>query len=389
MSRIKMLIFVRDEEYSKCLTDYLIHNCSQRFEVVAWSEELSYGENEPMNTRVDILLLEEGLAIPARKSMEIGIVITLTEGKELNQENQLNQKNQEKQKNQGVINKYQCGTVLLNQVIRIYAENNPQHCIIPTEGKRTKAIAIYSPLGGAGKTTIAVALSIQAAWEGKSVFYLNLENTASTYLYFDGVQENSLSNVLYYLKQTRGNITTIIEAAKCIDPHYGISFFKQPTSVLDIKESLSKEIGLLIQLIVGTGQYDNVFIDMSSCIEQNNLAVLDAADEILMVCTHEEISELKTSIILNEFEMLEKSKHYHILDKVHIVMNKCEGSPNSEEGDKYCGKNIMIRVPKVTGLMISHGSKLRPDLNCALGTAIHSIEFQLNNKYLYTERAKN
>jgi cellulose biosynthesis protein BcsQ len=323
-----------------------------------------------MKTSADILLVEEDLIISVKKSREAKLVITLTELTPPYQENEKS------------INKYQCGDVLVNQVLSIYAQNNPQAYIIPTEGRQTKVIAIYSPLGGAGKTTIAVALSIQAAWEGKSVFYLNLENIASTDLYFDGLQENSLSNVLFYLKQTKDNTSARIEAAKCIDSHYRISFYKQSASVLDIRENLSKEIELLVRLLAGTGQYDHVFIDMSSCIEQNSLSVLDVADEILMVCTQDEISELKTRIILNEFEMLEKSKDYHILKKVNIVLNKYEGSLDIEHGDKYCGENIMIRVPRVMGLTMFHDSRLRPDLNGPFGTAIHCIQREINNKYL-------
>ena len=51
------------------------------------------------------------------------------------------------------------------------------------ESNKTKLVSVYSPIGGAGKTTIAANACINCAREGMKVFYINLETIGSTFCF--------------------------------------------------------------------------------------------------------------------------------------------------------------------------------------------------------------
>jgi len=88
-------------------------------------------------------------------------------------------------------------------------------------------VAIYSPIGGSGKTTVAVNSAVHCAKKGLEVFYLNLENFQSTPLYFNCKKERNLSELLRCLKQGR-NVAAKIRQIKQKDADYGVHYFVPP-----------------------------------------------------------------------------------------------------------------------------------------------------------------
>lgn len=57
------------------------------------------------------------------------------------------------------IYRYQWLDKLLSRVLAIYYEHNQQAGKYLARSKKTQVLTVYSPIGGAGKTTIAVNLS--------------------------------------------------------------------------------------------------------------------------------------------------------------------------------------------------------------------------------------
>lgn len=369
MSKIRILIADRDKDYNKSLADYLMYHFPQSIEVDSCSDEALLNEYiKGQEIKIDILLLNENFKPVCEKIPEEIMVITLIEEKKIFSENRKS------------ICKYQCGDEIINQVLSLCAGKSLCGSLVYRDSKRSRVVAVYSSAGGVGKTTLAIGLSIQTAWEGKNIFYLNLENIPSTELYLGGEQESSLSNVLYYLKHNKkDNIFTKIEAAKCIDPVYRISYFKRPDSLQDIKENLAEELGLLIEQLASGGQYERVFIDMSSCFDGNTISVLEICDDILLVYTPDAISKVKTGMLFEELTKLEKSKNISLLDKVSLVLNMCEENKSAEEFAISCfGKSSNISIPKYPGLLVPYLDRFKPDLDGAFGTTLYKLSRTLD-----------
>ncbi|MCR4441964.1 MAG: hypothetical protein QHH10_07215 [Peptococcaceae bacterium] len=364
MARIHVVIADKDEEYSGSLVDFLLSHYSSRFEVTSFNEDSFLRDYlEKKKESVDLLLLGPGFTLEKRDWDGAGVVVFLA-GEEPLPENE-----------KETIFKYQCGERLVNQIMDIYARKNSKFSFPPGGSKKTRVVAFYSAAGGTGKTTLAVGSSLHSAWEGKSVFYLNLEMTPSTELFFSGEQGCSLSNVLFFLRKGGGDLAHKVDGARCEDCfHNGIYFFKPHASALDLKENLASELRLLVNILGLTRRYDRIFVDMSACLDSNNLAVLEACDEIMMVVTGDVVQAKKTNALLKELQSIENSKGAGLLGKIKYVVNMCETrNPPEARPPGFAGQDVYCEVPRVGSLVIPRHGKYGLDLNSCFGEAIYRL----------------
>ncbi len=364
MSKLHIVIADPDEAFVDGLLRYLLTNHAERFEVSSFTEKtylyhyLSSGQ-----AKADMLLIHPRL-LDEKVPWE-GIKTVLLEEEESEDTNTP----------KGLkIAKYQCGDQFVNRIMELYSQENLRGLPPWIGQQKTKTIVVYSPAGGVGKTTVAMGLCIQAAWEGKSVFYLNLEDLASTELYLAGEHEQSLSNVLLYLREEKKNLARKIEEAKTTDPQYKIHYFQPPANVLDYHEDLSGELRKLVKELVAVKQYDRIIIDLSSSLHSNNLAMLEACDEVLVVCTPDMTVSVKIKLLLNELEAITCRSGLNILEKTSFLLNKYEPLASlTVENQYYIAAQGLLKIPKVDDLLVPYGEKYRIDMNSAFGTAMYQL----------------
>ncbi|WP_460997254.1 hypothetical protein, partial [Staphylococcus aureus] len=100
-----------------------------------------------------------------------------------------------------------------------------------------------------------------------------------------------------------------IEGAGCIDPKYRVHYFPPPDSVMEMEEILPDELQRLVRQIKAMRQYDIVFVDMSSCFNSRNIALLEACDEILFVIAQDSLSNTKAKSFINELDILSQKNN--------------------------------------------------------------------------------
>ena len=375
MGKLNLVIIDRDIDYVNCVSDYLISEQAQNFFVSTYTEESAIAEFIAAETE----MITDGIFLVCREfyeqvlHKEKGLVILLADEVSI-----------VKQKDEGrAIYKYQYGNRLVAEILKIFAEEGALGNTFnngfarKAKGKKHKIIGVYSPIGGVGKTTIAVGACIQSAWEGKNVFYLNLENIATTPLYFQGKQEESLSNILYYLKCNSPNLCLQIEGAKCVDPLYNIHFFQPPDSSYDFTEDVSQELCCLLQELRKSRQYDLIFIDFSSAINKNNLAVLRNCDDLLLVAEENFTSVVKIKCLLKELHLLlSREEETELRERFNLVLNKTLHAvvDNGEELNITINqKGVLSRIPLVENLTIFQDGVFKLDLNSSFGKAIYQL----------------
>jgi len=362
VSTLRLVIADKDKSYLDSFVDYLVSCHAQRFHAVAFTKEACLCEYlDKSSTRPDILLVEREFLqyLPERENKHVIV---------LQGENPALPGAGEK-----AIFKYQCGDKIVSRMLEIYSGGNPHLYYLPDGSKKTRAIAVYSPVGGVGKTTIAAGASIKSAWDGKAVFYLNLEEIASTALYFEGEQEQNLSGILYHLKHGTKSPDILIKTARAVDPEYNIHFFKPPDSILDLKEELAGELKALLWELKKTGQYDRIFIDMSSGLDKNDLAVLEVCDDILVVCSQEPAGILKINALVREFELLSRGRGLCLLEKASFVLNRYESPVMPGIENIGIGGRDILKVPKIPNIFVPFGEKHRLDMNSEFGAAVHEL----------------
>jgi cellulose biosynthesis protein BcsQ len=386
MTRIELLIADDDQDYVHCLVDYIMFEHAAKFTVTSFTEVAAFlrfleeGIKPP-----DVLLVGFPMAqlvekVPPEKR---GLVLVLSG------ERQAEGAGTDGEGFGGLgpqIYKYQYGEKIIGEVLRFLAEETSASAAreysFRHERRATKVIGFFSPVGGVGKTTLAVGASIQTAWEGKSCFYLNLENMASTPLYFTGEQEENLSGVLYYLKNKAPNLSLQLEKAKCIDPVTKIAYYQPPDSIIDFKEDISAELKALLQELRAGGQYERIMVDLSAEVNKNNLTVLRACDRIVLLAEQNMTSLLKLRKMYRELQLLTSREGWDITEKMLVVLNKYKYPDDEEkeaelhETEEECrvrGKGVLLKIPLVYDLTIFQEGRYRLDLNSDFGKALYEV----------------
>lgn len=206
------------------------------------------------------------------------------------------------------VNKYQRISSVLSQVIGLYAEVAPGSAM---EGKCGRITVVWSPAGGVGKTSVALARAVGTAADGKQARYLDLEYfSASPVLFRD--PGNSLSAVF---EQMVGNMALRLQGLQNIDRSTGVSYFGQPSNYDDMNALNREETVSLIEA-AGEGM-DELVIDLPGVCDQKTLAVFEMADQIILVMDASSTAQCK----LQQF-MTQNSVYRRFANKMLLVANK-------------------------------------------------------------------
>lgn len=362
MARLKLIIADTDETYVSSMMEYIMLNHSHKFQVSSFTDKqclIEFLSDESNN--VDVLLIESSLYSDDIPRQNIANVVLLAAE---NVDNGIS----------GCysILKYQQGDKIVSDIFNLYAQKDNGEQISVTGDKKTKLVAVYSPIGGSGKTTIATSCSIQAAQRNFKVFYLNLEDFQSTPLFCNCKSESNLSNILYYLKDKSNNLQLRIEGAKLYDTEYDLHYFAPPESLLDLQDTKPEELQTLLGEFKNMGQYDLVFVDMSSSFDDRNIAILEACDEVLLVIPQDAVSDIKIELFSKEMTILKERRGIDFVNKINMVLNKYNAYMALEvDTAEVCGKCIEYYIPAVPGMNSIKGNNRLMDLQ---GDFTESIE---------------
>ena len=311
MRKLNLVIADSDENYINSLENYLMVHYSKRFDVYTFTtSEYLTAFLDSNEKRTDILLYCPHIfSVPVslqKTVVSIAFVDNILSGT---------------LDNSTSVYKFQHTEKLISDILRIYSNNGGDNIIFSGQ-KNTLTAAVFSSAGGAGKSSIAVGCSVMCARRGMKVFYLNLENVPSTTLYFKGNAEENFSNIIYYLKDRKHNLSMMLEGARSVDPDSKVNYFLPPDNILDMQELEPDELERLIRQIQTSAQYDAVFIDMAGGLSLLNSVVLKICDAIIQVCQPGEISSCKNISMASGLDILERKYSIDLTGKIVTVLNK-------------------------------------------------------------------
>ena len=218
------------------------------------------------------------------------------------------------------------GENLYETIRRVYKlqeeERTKMSFFIPSEAgassKKVKAgtaghvIAVYSPQGGAGVTTIATNMAIALMREGTRVVLIdgNLQwgdvgvflNLTSKYTIGD------LADAITELDQALIESVTISHAS-------GLKVLLAPRTPEDAERIAPSDLSLIIQEM--SRYYDYIIVDMPKRVDDITLSILDSAERIILVATPTLPSIKNVRVVLELFLTLD-----YPAEKVMFVMNR-------------------------------------------------------------------
>lgn len=309
MKNIQIAVADEDVVYLKQLTNYLISS-EHKFNIFSFSkiESLVSFLNDPKN-KTDILLLSEDMRCTETDRCNASVKIILSD------------EDIDEIDGYESVKKYQKTSNLMNSVMLIYGTNSG-HADALSKGERsTRYVGVYSPVGGSGKTTLALILSHTLAQQGKKVFYQNLENIDSTRNILPMEAQMSLSDLLVDIRTKENGTGLKLISKMCTPQKIGFSYINPPDSSLELNEvSIDEKITLLKEL-GKISQFDVVMLDFESELNSDKLCLLQMCDKVIVPILPDVISINKMMQLFREIKLREelssfKGKAIYVVNKI-------------------------------------------------------------------------
>lgn len=294
--RIQLLIADRDLDYTEHLSKVLAEKYADVFEVSACSSGEQLAELL-IHHSYDMALLSPELAMGANLS-GVRLPLLLWDGTAAEWSGNLE-----------CLRKYQRISSMAGEVLEHCAEVSA----IGLDPSRSKAhiTAVWSPAGGVGKTTAALAYAAQSVAGGKRTVYLNLEPFSSVPAFFPEGGK-SISTVFGKLDD-RAELA--LQGIRQEDNGSGIYYFCRPDNYEDI--SLLTEEDIMRLTNAAAVDVDELVVDLGSSCDQRIFALLSLADTVLLVLDGSRTCQLKWEQFRTQHELYGK-----LLEKLMLVANR-------------------------------------------------------------------
>ncbi len=309
MGAINLVLADKDDDFLNKVSKYIIDK-RLGFSVAVFTDKNALDEYLNEDT-VDILLIDEFFADHEFiEHANAKFVILLTT------------KNNFIYPGHHSIKKFQKSENFLQAITDIYygkdsAENvDIKEQIKEKDISETKVVGFYSPTGGSGNTSLALAFAANAANDGGNAFYINLEKFNSSSFFFTSEKiilpediEDMVNNDDFYSHE---KINIISEK----DRKCGIGFF--PFSFNDEKNL--RYLKDLIKIIKTSNLYKYIVIDASRDNYFDN-EIVELCNKLFVTVNETNFSCKKTNLFL----------HTLVNDKTHLILNKKDMIPQEEK----------------------------------------------------------
>lgn len=234
-----------------------------------------------------------------------------------------------------MIKKYQRGSSIYREVIGIYSEYVSDSAFTGRSKESCFVITVFSPVGGVGKTSAALAVANSLANKGRNVMYLNFEPFSSCGAYFELKGGKGMGEAFAAL-DGNGSFDLKLKSLIKTTPH-GVMYFEKFENLMDIYEISGEEAERLIRMICKTSVAEYIIVDTGSDFGAVNRSVMDVSDKIMLVERKGAAAEEKIAAFV-EHRMVKRE----YADKLCSVINFSEGK---SEGS-ICGCEVVGYIPE-------------------------------------------
>ena len=269
-----------------------------------------------------------------------------------------------------VVNKFQQGETLYEEVMDIYMKQNLSSLgSITREYNNTKVLSFYSPIGGIGKSSLAVLTALEIGKAGQEVLYLNLEDIQSTPMFFSCDANKSFSDFLYLIKVRNSSVIEKLPELKNRINEYKLDYFSPADSAMDIEELSAEDIQYLLESLLKLNFYSYIIVDLTSKYNNQYKSILEVSKNVVMPIGQDALARLKCEQFF---------KQVYSLNKYYFVLNKFKARDKIYIKD-LLEKNSIEGIQKIdydhslTNVESGEDIKASPSLNRAVKDIINNL----------------
>lgn len=334
MISLQIVLGDYDQRYVQKLSSYLMNHQNHHFSVKTFSE-VSHLKSHLQNNPTDILLITEDFYLKLEAVFPMAILLV---------EHAISSA----LKSLPSIRKYQSGDQIIHQFMNYYTLTSNKELIGHIEKGGTKLWGIYSPSGGSGKTTLALALAQAFALRGHSTLFLSLEEIASYARLFECDGQTSISDLLYHAKKRTDNLLMKLEGIKRVDKTTELKFIPPPIYPQDMLTFEDEDWRYLIDQLLNYSSFENIVLDFTSELSTRNLWLMSQCKKLLVLTNLSFIQNCKVEAFLQVYK-----EHPNTILTVNLTKPIVEEAVSSIKNTP-----IQLNFPFSQELFINKGAKV-------------------------------
>lgn len=342
MSLIKLVIADENQSYIKALAQYLHEEYGQAFEVKCFTQKAVVQEYLSRGDAVDILLIESALFNEAMSHCNVRAIMFL---KDI----------QEQDPGENELYKYQKADSIVKRLLEVFDKISSHGAGIVRNNYHTKLASVYSPVGGAGKTSVAYNLAYQYAMQGQKVLLISLESYASLSLFKRNDTARGLMYLLYLVKNKVGNLQLKLNAMKAIDENTNIHYIERESNILEYKDIKLEDMELLMSFFREKSGYDAVIFDLDSTMNEMVLGAFKYSDVILNLRGDDPTSQRKYEDFNCQLPQINNLLKSDVSGRmVQVIIRLDEGM--SQSNLQYKMNSFELCIPYISNSGLCQGS---------------------------------
>lgn len=312
MSKPMVILVDQEEAYAESLARKFAEEFGNQIQLSVITDMAYFQSFLSVRCAADVMLIDEKLYTDALLLHEIHRFILLGEPGQ----------SREPSGNMVWMNRYENARSILQEAVYDLPLGDGEQ---ESKKKETSVVAICSGVGGAGKTTLALALCRALAAHHKRVLYINTEENQNFgyYLKDSGCLDADGCRVL------RRGAAALEELQPFIRRE---EFFYLPPlfAARETMEIPFEAYGSLVDASVASGRYDMVILDMDGAFHKEHAALMQRCGRIVIVTCQDALSAAKTEFLLRNMDCSDTEKYLFVCnqydgEKCNRLRSLCQG----------------------------------------------------------------
>jgi len=207
---------------------------------------------------------------------------------------------------------------------------------------RAHVIVVYSPQGGAGKTTVATNVAASLMREGTKVLLMDCDLQFGDVGVFLNLQSQ---NTLVDLVRSVDDLDMDLVENVMVSHESGLKVLLGPPRPEDAEEIQSDKVALLVEKLKGA--FDFIVVDLASKLDELAIGLFDTAERIVLVINPTLPAVKNVRIILDLMTQLQypEAKSLLVINKVTAELERAKAAIPVEAIEKNLKRKSIGIIP--------------------------------------------